>query len=346
MGWSWSVSIAQRTLLTVLRAAGLSSCSTVWVDNIYIGGHSAADVEDKLQKFDDIAKVANLTYREECRGTAITYLGMEIDLLGSTFRFTEKWVSKVGELLDLRKAGSPVPLHLLQSAVGCMVWACYLTTASMLTIRHSLRHLSYQTRKHAGAPSCLPQDVIQEWTQFTAMLSDNSPRKLRLQEFPLLPTTLTTDSSSYAAAAVHTDADGAETVRNWWWAYPQHINYLELATLGVALQDYPWPAEQGQDPVAIRWVTDNTVAEKVMKKQYSKSKPLQDILLYIQAILDLHNCTVYPEWISTHLNVTADLGSRKVSQSAPVLSPVPPFGEVSERVLCPPNHPERSGSNS
>jgi hypothetical protein len=126
---------------------------------------------------------------------------------------------------------------------------------------------------------------------------------------------------------------------NWWWQYPQHINYLELASLAVGLQHYPWP-DKRTGPATIHWTTDNTVSEKVVKKMYSKSKPLQDILLYIQAILNLHDCTVAPSWISTHLNVTADRGSRDVPASAAVLSPVPPF-EVSERLLDPPYHPER-----
>ena len=219
-----------------------------------------------------------------------------------------------------------LPLHLLQSAVGCLVWACYLTGTSMLTIRHSLRHLAYHTSLAAkGTSAPLPPPVAQEWNQAADALRANLPHPLCQQPLPYLPTELTTDSSSYAAAAVFT-TDGEEKVQNWWWSHPQHINCLELASLGVALNDYPWPADDSHTgPTAMRWTTDNTVSERVVKKMYSKSKPLQDILLYIQAILDLHDCTVYPEWISTHLNVTADRGSREVSSSAPVLNPTPPF---------------------
>jgi hypothetical protein len=329
MGWSWSVAIAQRSLLAILKAAGLSSCATVWVDNIYIGGCSAADVEAKLQKFDEIAKAVNLTYREECRGSTVTYLGIEADLLAGTFNFSAKWISKVCDLLTLADhTGYPVPLHELQSTIGCLVWACYLTTSSMLDIRHSLLHLAYQTSSAASCKaSTLPDQVKQEWHQSATRLKSGGPYPLSQQQAPFLPTSITTDSSSYGGAAVFS-CNGSDDMYNWWWQYPQHINYLELACLAVGLQRYPWPDQQ-QGPATIHWTTDNTVSEKVVKKMYSKSRPLQDILLYIQAILDLHDCTVAPTWISTHLNVTADKGSRDLPASAPVLSPVPPFEVLS-----------------
>ena len=101
MGWSWSVAIAQRSLLAVLRAAGLSDCSAVWVDNVYIGGSSAEDVATKVQKFDEIAKMVNLTYREECRGSTVTYLGIEADLIAGKFTFSPKWITKVCDLMTL-----------------------------------------------------------------------------------------------------------------------------------------------------------------------------------------------------------------------------------------------------
>jgi len=69
-------------------------------------------------------------------------------------------------------------------------------------------------------------------------------------------------------------------------------------------------------------------------KMYSKSTPLQLILLDIQDILMLHNCDLVPDWIATDLNVTADRGSRILPADARVVQPVPPF------TASPPFHPE------
>ena len=138
------------------------------------------------------------------------------------------------------------------------------------------------------------------------------------------PISITTDSSSYGGAAVY----GGGRVLSWWWASPRHINELELAALAVALRHYPWPpAPRPGTPVAVRWVTDSMVALRVVVKMYSRSPPLQHILLHIQQIMEAHNCDLVPEWIATDLNVTADTGSRFIPAGAPVVASAPPFAE-------------------
>ena len=77
--------------------------------------------------------------------------------------------------------------------------------------------------------------------------------------------------------------------------------------------------------MAIKWVTDSMVALSVVVKMYSRSPPLQNILIDIQQTLEAHNCDLVPEWIATDLHVTADKGSRDIPADAPVVLPVPPF---------------------
>ena len=320
MGWAWSVAVAQRSLLLLLRACGLADCSSVWVDNIIICGESDQDIADKLAAFQRVADAAHLTFREECRGQRPQYLGLDIDMAAGTYCFTTKWINKVQQLVALGQA--PLPLRAVQSAVGCMVWWCHLTGTSMLNIRHSLRQLAYATA-HKDEHCVLPQCCQQEWTTFSIELQ--AQRAYNLNVFPGRPlgTTVTTDSSSYAAAAVYT-AEPGDKILQWWWAHSVHINVLELGALAVALGEFPWPADRSEKRL-LEWTTGNTVSENVVRKMYSKSKPLQDILIHIQEILDDHNCVVAPQWIATHLNVKADKASRVISPSAVTLNPAPPF---------------------
>ena len=336
MGFSYAPAVAQRVALLILRAAGLASYARCWIDNIIIAATDVATVRDRLAAFDRVCLLVNAQYRVEVSpGPAHKYLGLHLNFALGTYRFTESWAAKVCGLIKvlLHRHADPVPLRVLQTIVGYCVWASWVGRRSLLGLRRLLAHLAWVSTH--GAPAlALPEKTLDEILAVRSLLTPPSTYPLRVASRAFLPTVITTDSSSYGGAAVYT-TDGADTVVNWRWSRARHINELELAALAVALRLYPWPTGPGSAaPSAIRWVTDSTVALRVVVKMYSKSTPLQLILLDIQDILELHNCDLVPDWIATDLNVTADRGSRILPADARVVQPVPPF------TASPPFHPE------
>ena len=88
MGWVGSPAICQRVLLLVLRVAGVQEDAFVHVDNIYLGGSSAADVQAKIDAVMAVCKSLDIMMLLEAGpSTSIAFLGLLVDLENKTAAF-------------------------------------------------------------------------------------------------------------------------------------------------------------------------------------------------------------------------------------------------------------------
>ena len=131
MGFRWSPPIAQRTLLLILRAAGLEDCSICWIDNVLIVGSTQEEVERKLAKFREVAAQVNLEFvldqspSDSPAMQQVDFLGISIDFADGSFCFKEKFQGKVKEVLTEMTRRPSVDFPTLQVAAGLANWAMY-----------------------------------------------------------------------------------------------------------------------------------------------------------------------------------------------------------------------------
>lgn len=60
----------------------------------------------------------------------------------------------------------------------------------------------------------------------------------------------------------------------------------------------------------VRWQCDNQATVAIIKRGWSKSRPVNRVLRAIQLLCAKYNCVFRPEYINTHVNCLADAGSR------------------------------------
>jgi hypothetical protein len=104
----------------------------------------------------------------------------------------------------------------------------------------------------------------------------------------MLPVMLTTDASEAGGAAVFSLLDQPYKVLRteyWPWARDEHINVLELRTLEMALDSVTDVISPHAEPATLKWNSDSMVAIQVFNKMYSRSPPLAELLVSIQAKL-------------------------------------------------------------
>ena len=144
MGYKHAVALSQRTLqVCILEAMETSGLSTnevdgeVWVDNVILVATTPEFLELFVEHFYAACERINLNCLPECEaGPVVTWVGLEIDLVASTYQLTDKWCQKVRPLLDLVSwhalTDTPLLSAVYQKFVGVCTYACYIQRQPML----------------------------------------------------------------------------------------------------------------------------------------------------------------------------------------------------------------------
>lgn len=328
MGWVPSPAIGQRTCRVILEAAGLKwgLDAVCWIDNILLTAESLAELDIKLSRFNQVCQDLRVTYRIEDKGQVLDYIGLTLDLHQQTYTLQKKFQVKFQDLVSEALAADSVSYKQLQRLTGCCTWFFWSTRRSFLGMRHLLQALSFQTAQRAKQtkPDALPPPMqISLQTPVTAeiraaaqMVGDSCAMPFARGEFPpLLPVMMTTDASEAGGAVVFSMLDQPYKVlvsKFWPWATEHihaHINVLELRCLEMALDVASDVILPHAEPATMKWNSDSMVAIQVFNKMYSRSPPLAELLVSIQAKLKEMSLVVQPAHVPTDENI-ADRPSR------------------------------------
>lgn len=294
-----------------------------WIDNILVTATTAEELEKKLARFLQVAKALNVTFRTEAKGQVLDYIGLTLDLPNQQYKLQEKFCNKFCDLVSEAHAVDSLSFKQLQRLAGCCAWYIWSTRRSFLEMRHMLQTLSFYTAQRAreakldGLPAPMqievPSEVKKELEVAAQLVGDSCAMPLaRGKRPPMLPVMLTTDASEAGGAAVFSLLDQPYKVLRteyWPWARDEHINVLELRTLEMALDSVTDVISPHAEPATLKWNSDSMVAIQVFNKMYSRSPPLAELLVSIQAKLKELSIDIQPEHVPTDQNI-ADKPSR------------------------------------
>ena len=318
MGWVGSPALCQRVLRLLLRVAALAACSFCHIDNVFIGGHSVADVQAKVDAFLQLCASLDITMLVEgAIGTEVTFLGLLVNLTTKTATFKPAFVQKVADM-------QLVPLMQYQSfriCVGLALWTAIMSNTRLFHLHNLLWTLSDAARERAAVlPPQLPSGdvqvsgaalgelrVMQQKVRETFNLLAPSP--------PVSAVHLTTDACHSGGAAVWTWGPGTKVLQcdHWPWSPDQlaHINVLEMLACDIALEsDFP----VGAAAVTLPWHTDSMVSLQAVLKGFSGSRHLGVPLANALSRCESRGMVLAPTHVVSECNI-ADRPSRLYSSA-------------------------------
>ena len=267
----------------------------------------------RLSCLNQLCAQAHLNCVPECEpGAVVTWVGLEIDFAASTYRLTSKWCQKVRPILDLvswhAQTSTPLVSSVYQKFVGICTYACYIQRQPMMLMSPLF--------------GCLDSNP-------TAMVSLSSVASyleapyqlLSLGSLPLAPPfkhtrkagqpLLFTDASGYAAG-YHVEWGEVRPPwqRTFYFSSDEldlHITAKELLAVLKTFQD-PRIAQLFRNTRVLLFC-DSTVVVHALRKWYSPSLALNNLLVSLaQCVLGL-GITLDIEWVPTWAN-PADRPSR------------------------------------
>ena len=287
MGWKFAPCIAQRTLLVLLKLAGCSKRSIVWIDNVLLFG-SHSQVRADMAALQRVFERFRASFRIETGPEPVThanFIGCDLDMDQQVAALTSAWVKKFRTFCT-EVSDEAMALRTLERLSGYCVWACTALNIPLVQCSALLRHVSHCAKNPDGQFK-LPAVAK---TELAWLLDNLRPAPFCVDRPPLSPQSLWTDSSTAGAAIVWTDDGGIDVgpTFQWWWndaSLAAHINAKELSCLLHALTKYKLR------DVTLKWVTDNKVAFDIMRSQYCRSPRLLQILKPIVLWTTVQNTT-------------------------------------------------------
>ena len=299
---------------------GLRVSYKVHVDNIVFVGEEN-DCLEVQKNLIEIAKEWKITFSENTTvSSSVTFVGMVFDLGKPDSRYSSvtasiKKIEKIAKLTlpmhtDVQHCISTISKLLYYSRIlwhsdvlfpqasdSGNVRSLAFYYVSITFFRQLARVIGSDMSSLKNQLTITPQ-IMNDFHRWKATLLGSPAAQLNLSSFKLFKSEVWTDASLEATGVVVRTTSGEEHFYKEVFEI-EHINCLELRTLGDYIKEFCW-VQRNMTINAIDWFTDSQVAFYAMEKKYSGSYQINECLKFIQFQLARSRGIIHRQsWVPT-----------------------------------------------
>jgi hypothetical protein len=325
MGWSWSVFVAQSVAEAIVRQVAKAHPDVrviTYIDNIYIFGHSHADVQRATATFLVVCERVSATFEVTTPpGTVCDVIGIRVDLERKTASLTERFMTKFHGVLPHLSAifqNEKVSTRMIWKLFGNLMWGArvlQLPLCQWPRFLHWIRHRARQLHENPSLwerPCHIWPLALRDLQNFCRRVADNTPRAA-LPDYGVstAPIEVYTDASDVGYGVIVHTPGGTVVRAGTWLPHLKKIPIQERELIAAALGTLYATVSLGAPRVHL--YTDNTNVVTWLRRGHGPTHRVNSVLQsLLRAINDLRSIVV--TWVPSAEN-PADGPSRDPSQS-------------------------------